>query len=300
MIKKYQSNLILIFLITILTLYIVNSNLITTGILDYTKLFFTKLFPTSFIIFTISSLLINYQLIEFLSKTIKSNCSIIYITIMSMVSGFPSGAKYTKELYEKNYISKEDGNYLLTYTHFPNPIFILGPVNKIIKDKRITLILFASILLSNLIVSLIFKHKTNETKLPKYNQENFSKALNNAIFSSLKTIILVYGTSLFFYLISLILTHYFKLFPILYCLINGFFDLTKGIFSTTIISSTTIKSLLILLFISFGSISIHIQIKSILSDTLLNYKNFIIGRFISTILSLIIYIVLLFSFKIAI
>ena len=200
--KKYQSNLILMFLITILTLYIVNSNLIIIGIIDYTKLFLTKLFPTSFIIFTISSLLINYQLIELLSHITKSNCSIIYVTIMSMISGFPSGTKYTKELYEKNYITKDIGNYLLTYTHFPNPLFVLGPVKAIIKNQIITIKLFVALILSNLIISIIFKRKSTLTELPKYSQESFSKSLNKAIFSSLKTIILVYGTSLFFYLIS--------------------------------------------------------------------------------------------------
>lgn len=284
--KSYQSSLILIILITILTLYIINSSLITEGILDYTKLFITKLFPTSFLLFTFSSLLINYQLIDTIAKITKKNSSTLYITIMSLISGFPSGTKYTVELFNKNYINQKTANYLLTYTHFPNPLFILGPVNVLIGNTKTTIKLLFSLLISNFLIALFLYKKSPQTPLPKTEQASFPKALNEAIISTTKTLILIYGTSLFFYLISLIIIHYISLTPITYILINGIFDLTKGIFSTSIISSVIIKAILIIIFISFGSISIHIQIKSILADTSLNYKNFLLGRIFSTLISL--------------
>lgn len=287
--KSYQSSLILIILITILTLYIINSSLITEGILDYTKLFITKLFPTSFLLFTFSSLLINYQLIDTIAKITKKNSSTLYITIMSLISGFPSGPKYTVELFNKNYINQKTANYLLTYTHFPNPLFILGPVNVLIGNTKTTIKLLFSLLISNFLIALFLYKKSPQTLLPKNEQTSFPKALNEAIISTTKTLILIYGTSLFFYLISLLIIHYIPLTPITYILINGIFDLTKGIFSTSIISSTLIKAILIITFISFGSISIHIQIKSILSDTSLNYKNFLLGRIFSTLISLFIF-----------
>lgn len=291
--KKYQSNLILIFLITCLTLYIVNSNIITVGIIDYTKLFLTKLFPTSFLLFTFSSLLINYKLIENLSYILKSSSAIFYITIMSMISGFPSGPKYTKELLEEGYIDKDTGEYLLKFTHFPNPLFILGPVNTILNENSIAIKLLLSLILSNLLISFLPHKKPPLYILPKNKPILFSKALNQAIYSSLKTIVLIYGTSLFFYLISLLITNYVNLTPITYIIINGIFDLTKGIFSTTLLSSTLLRALLIICFISFGSLSIHIQIKSILADTNLNYKTFLKGRLISTLASIIIFLLLL-------
>lgn len=209
---------------------------------------------------------------------------------MSIISGFPSGPKYTKELYEKNYISKETANYLLTYTHFPNPLFVLGPVSTLI-NNAIAIKLLLSIIISNFIVAIAFHKKTPEISLPKNKCLSFPKALNEAVTSSLKTIILIYGTSLFFYLISLMITNYISLPPISYITTNAIFDLTKGIFSTSILKSNTQKALLILTFISFGSISIHTQIKSILSDAL-NYKYFLLGRIISTIIAIIIFLIL--------
>ena len=289
--KKSKSNLILLFLIIMLTLYIINSELIISSTLTYTTLFITKLFPTSFLIYIISSLLINYGLIEVLSN-ISKKPAILYITTISIISGFPSGPKYIKDIYSKKYIDSKTSNLLLTFTHFPNPIFVLGSIATIV-TKKYSIYILISILLSNFIIYLFLYPKTSSKFISNTKQESFSKCLSLSITSTLKLLAIVYGTSLFFYLIALIITTHLKLSPILFSITNGIFDLTKGIFSTTIISSNIIKSLLIIIFISFGSLSIHIQIKSILSDTDLKYKNFLYGRIISTILSLLIFLLLI-------
>ena len=289
--KSYKTHLILIFLITILTLYLVNSKLVISSILDYTELFITKLFPTSFLIYTIASLLINYQILELLSHITKSP-STLYVIIMSMISGFPSGPKYIKDLYKNNYLSKNTSNYLLKFTHFPNPLFILGSVSLLLKSNTLAIKILISLLLSNLIIALITKKKSESEIMPLTKQKTFSESLTQAILSSFKLQLLVYGTNIFFFLISVILTSLIKTTPITFILINGFFDLIKGIYSTTLITSSLIKSLLIIAFTSFGSLSIHIQIKSILSDTNLSYTNFLQGRIISTILAIIIFILI--------
>ncbi len=289
--KTFKSNLILLILIILLTLYLVNSQLILTAILEYTNLFLTKLFPTSFLIYIIASLLINYGLINELAKFNK-HPAITYILIISIISGFPSGPKYIKDLFEKGYLDTPTSNYLLTFTHFPNPLFVLGSISSIV-SFNIALKILLSIILSNLIISFLFRKNKTASLLPQTTSTSFSKCLSDAILSSLKTLLLVYGTSVFFYIISFLITTYFNFSPLFYVLITGFFDLTKGIFSTTIISSTLLKAVLIIIFITMGSASIHIQIKSILSDTNLNYKNFLSGRIISTFLSLIIFFILL-------
>ena len=116
--KKYQNKtIIILLLLLLLILYTINSPLVIKSIISYTKLFLTKLFPTNFIFFIMSTILIEQGLIELLSKKIKLNGSIFYVTIMSILSGIPSGAKYTKDLLDKNIISQKTANYLITYTH---------------------------------------------------------------------------------------------------------------------------------------------------------------------------------------
>ena len=285
--KTFKTILILVTLLVFLILNLINSKYIINNFLDYTNLFITKLLPVIFINFVISSLLIEYGIVELL----PINISEVYVFILSLISGFPSGAKYTKELLEVDGINKNEANNIILYSHFPNPMFIFGTINLILNDYNLCLKLFISILFSNFIIFLFTKKKIKVKSNNYTYPHNFSSVLNKAIYSSIKTIILIYGTSIFFYLISCIITKYISFNPYIYVLISGIFDLTKGVFSTSIIHNTFIRSIFILIFISFGSLSIHMQVKSILEDTYL-YKSFIKGRIIGTILSLIIFLII--------
>ena len=53
-----------------------------------------------------------------------------------------------------------------------------------------------------------------------------------------------------------------------------------------------IKAALIISFISLGSLSIHMQVKSIINDSNIKYKNFLISRLEQMILANIIFIIL--------
>ena len=293
MLKKYQSSFTLITLFTILILYLINSNLIIKEFLDYTNIFITKLFPTTFIIYIFSHLFIEYGITNKLNKVLKKYSSSFYIIIMSMLSGFPSGPKYIKDLLSKNYITEDLANYLIYFTHFPNPLFFLGTISKIINNNKLTIIIFISLILSNFITALIIKKPKYNYIIHNYqNIKDFSSIISKAIIEALKISILIYGTSIFFYLISVILNNYLQLSLTNYILLNSLFDLTKGITLSSMITNKTIKSIFIIILISIGSININIQIKSILTDTNIKYKNFIKGRIISTFFALIIFLLL--------
>lgn len=284
--KTYKTIILLVSLITLLVIYFFNSEYIIKCFLDYNELFYTKLFPVSFIFFILSTILIEYKILDIIPININS----IYVYLLSFISGFPSGAKYTKELLNNDNITKKEASTLLLFSHFPNPLFVLGPISLVL-NKKICIKLLLSIILSNLLILLFTKkHKKKNNSIIYPN--SFSNVLKKSIYKSIKTIILIYGTSIFFYLISSIIIKYFTFNPYYYVLLSGTFDLTKGIFSTTIINDIIIRSIFILIFISFGSISIHMQVKSILEDTSL-YKSFIKGRIIGTILAIIIFLLLI-------
>lgn len=292
--KNKTSNIILFVLICLTILYLSNSVLITNQILIYTKLFIEKLFPSSFLFFTLSSLLIEYNAIEYLTKILHKNGATLYVTLMSLISGFPSGSIYTTKLLKKNLITEKTANYLIKFTHFPNPVFILGPISLLFPNKNYAHKILISIVLANFIIALITNPK--EKQLIKKDQQEypvFSKALTKATLSSLKTIILIYGTSIFLYLIITIVNHYCKMSLIYYILLNGIFDLTNGVFLTSLISNHIIKGIIIIFFFCFGSISVHLQTKSIISDTKIKYTNFLIGRIFQIILAILIFLTII-------
>lgn len=290
--KNFKNTTILVILSITIILYLINANYVIDNIIEYSKLFFTKIFPVSFIFFTFSTLLIDYGLINIFNKYLHINASNIYVFILSMISGFPSGAKYTKELLKQKYISKEDANKIIMYAHFPNPLFILGSVNLVLNDKILSLKILLSIIISNLIILILNKNTKSTINQNYIYPSSFQESLTKAIKNTFEIILLIYGTSLFFNSLSTIISKYLILNKYLYILINGIFDLTKGVFSTILIENNIIKSLFITLFISFGGISINMQVKSIISNTEIKYINFIKGRVLSTILSLIILLLL--------
>lgn len=290
--KTYQRLTIIIFLLVLLTLYTINSSLIIKSILEYTKLFITRLFPTNFIFFVLSTILIDQGLIELINNKLKLDGSVFYVTIMSILSGIPSGSKYTKDLLEKEIIEEKTANYLLSFTHFPNPMFVLSTVTTLINSK-IALKILITLILSNLIIAFIFKPKKKEVyKANSSISNDFSSSLAKAILDAIKVIIIIYGTSVFFYLITVIINKYLTLTVFSHVILNGIFDLTKGLFSTILISNELLRSLLIIIFFAFGSLSIHIQVKSIISNTSLKYKKFILGRILQIIISIPLFLLL--------
>lgn len=289
--KKNYQRLILLTLLVLLISYLLNATIIVKSIIEYTNLFITKLFPTSFIIYIISSILIDYGIINEISK-LKLNGNVFYVTLMSLISGFPSGAKYTKELLDKDLITTNTANYLIMYTSFPNPIFILGSVSSIL-NKALALKILIAIIISNFFIAFLFRSKIEPSKVfTNHSNSDFSLSLKNATYSAIKTLLIVYSSSLFFYLITVIINHYITLSPINYIILNGIFDLTKGIFSTPIIANINIRAIIILILLSIGSISIHIQTKSIIADTSIKYKNYLLARILQTIFALIIFFIL--------
>ena len=78
---------------------------------------------------------------------------------MSMLSGFPSGAKYIKTLLDKGSIDLDEANYLIVFTHFANPLFVLTVTKGIFKNTTLSYIILICMYLSNLILGLIVRPK---------------------------------------------------------------------------------------------------------------------------------------------
>ena len=290
--KTYKTILILVTLIFFLLMYLFNSEYIINCILEYSILFLTKFFPVSFLFFIFSSLLLDFGFIIYIERIFKIKSTNIFLFLVSMISGFPSGSKYTCELLDNGYIDLETANKYIMFSHFPNPLFILGPISSILNDNYLSFSILFSIIMSNLLI-MLFCSKSNYGFSNYSISNNFSKSLSKAIHSSFDIIINIYGISLFFYLISCIITNTFICDGYLYVIICGLFDLTKGTFSTIFISNITIRACFILFFIVFGSLSIHMQVNSILIGNNIKYKNFFIGRIIGLLISFSIFFILL-------
>ena len=283
--NKLYKLTVIIFLILIF----IKKDIMYTTIYETTLIWFKNIVPNLFPMFIITSYIINSNLIfnicNILGKTFKKifNTSIygVYVFILSLFTGSPSNAKYIKDLLDNNLISKDESNKLLLFTLNYNPILILTLLNQYLQKNTSYLILLI-IILSNVILGLLNRNIKYNIPTNKYNIKK--NALSIIIKNTIDTLLMILGTLIFFnILLSLIPINniYIK------NIVNGFLEITTALKDLKNINfNYNIKVLLSTIYLSFGSLSIHMQIKSILPDT--NYKLFLKNKLISIIISIII------------
>ena len=284
--KNCKSVLLLVSLLGLLFYSLFHTSFIVKEILFYTELFIRKVFPTSFIFLLLSYLLMDYHIFSYLEPYIPDKG--LYFLLMAMISGYPTGSIFVKDALEGGEITIEEADEIIQYAHFPNPLFVIYQVG-IIMQKRISYIFYFIIFMSNFFIYLFSKHHKKDKTFRNIVTPNFSHSLSNSLLKVFKVLILIYGTSIFFYLISCIIRGYFSSY--LYVFFSGLFDLTNGVVSVRILSDSFIQGIYLFFFIVFGSLSIHLQIKSILSDTLISYSSFVKGRILSFLLCILLWVI---------
>ncbi len=281
--KKKYLNLILISLVFLFIYFIfTHKSLITTNIINSSKLFFYKVFPSLFPMFILSSILISLNTPYYLSKIIKypkTSSLSIYVLTLSLISGTPSNAFIVNELIKQKNITPQTASSLLTFSLFTNPFFLLNMLSIIFPLDIVIKIIIAAYL-PNLIL-MFFTPLKDPLPLSK-KDPSYSNIIPNAINKSITTLITILGTIVFFNLLTLLL-------PFKYQILSGFLELTNGLnILPTLNIALNIKAYLALSYISFGGLSIIMQIKSILNETQTSIKPFLKSRLYHLILSFLI------------
>ena len=299
--KKYQELFaVLIILFIYLSIFINPSLIIESGISSI-NIFKTKLFPSIFPFFVLASLLLELGIATKISNKlnpifkrlfhVEGNSS--FIILVSIISGFPSGSKYVVESYKNKTIDKTTANYLLTFTHFANPLFILGTCGLILNSLSLAYKILIIQIISNLILGIILRPKEiiSSKKINNYQNKSFLEALPKAINDDIKLLLFMLGSITFFMFFSKLLTSFLSLNPFFETIITGILDMTSGISLVPSIDTTNyIRGLLVLTFITFGSFSVHLQVLNNIKEEDLEYKYFFFGRIIETSIALLLYI----------
>ena len=301
--KKVKNFIFIIFFLYIILQIFLNNQLVHDSIFFGYNLFIYNVLPNLFPFLVISNLLINYGFVEIcykvfnkiMTKMFRISGNGAFIFIMSLLTGFPSNAKYTKELYENNKIDEVEGSKILMFTHFSNPLFIIGTISTFI-NKKVALTILLCHYLGNIIIGLIFrnsfitKKNNNITKIAK---ENFGIVFSKSIISTINTLLLIFGTMISFLIISTIVKNNLHLNAFSNALISGILEMTQGLKYVSLLNiNYKIKAILMTIFISFGGISVHTQVLSIISDTKIKYQPFLIARLLhASISSLLVYFI---------
>ena len=223
----------------------------------------------------------------------------------SLISGFPSGSKYVKDLLDKNLISENDANYLIMFTHYSNPLFIVSTIGILLLNnvKAGYIILFSHII-SNILIAFIFRQKKKISykkerltfiidKIIDKKKEKFITTLINSIWKSFKVLVNMLGIIMFFLIITTLINNILNLGFLSKALLSGFLEMTQGVkYIASSNLSLNIKMAIIGSIISFSGLSVHFQVKSIIDESKIKYKNFLKARIIQAFLCFFITLIL--------
>ena len=119
---------------------------------------------------------------------------------------------------------------------------------------------------------------------------NFGKIFTKSIIDSLNTTFLLLGVVTCFLVLTTILQSMIPMEDFVKIFLSGLLEMTQGIkLVGTSSFSLFFKGLLILVFLSFGGFSIHMQVLSFLSEQNLRYFPYFWSRILQVILASILY-----------
>ena len=160
--------LICISISVLIVLFAANINLSLNAAIEGSKLWYKAILPTTFPFVVICNLLIYYDGISLYSKipgplickplNLSENCS--FPIVASLLCGYPLGAKYCVDLYNMNYLDKEEYIRLLNIASNVGPIFLIGSVaTALLNNVYFGYILLASSYLSIIFIGIITKKR---------------------------------------------------------------------------------------------------------------------------------------------
>lgn len=304
--KKSMSNIgSMLIIIFLLINILIHPNYVSSATSLAFDIWKNNLFPFLFPMFVISEVMISLNAIDIFSdlgnniitKLFKVKKEGTFILIMSMLSGFPSSAKYINSMYEKGILNDNDASKILMFAHFSNPLFIIGTISStFLGNIKLAKLIFLSHYLTNILIGIMFRNynpikKENNLSSFKYNctkesSKSLGVILGTAIINSINTLLLILGTISIFLLITTILNSTIDLGNTGNAIINGIIEMSQGLKYVSMLEiSLRLKTTLSVMIISFGGLSVHLQVMSILSNTKVKYLPFLLSRIIHTLIA---------------
>ena len=211
------------------------------------------------------------------------------VFLISMLSGYPTGARIISSLYSKNSISKDTAEHMLSFCNNPGAVFIISAVSSSILSDRASAPFFLAIciyssLLTGFIYNLLFPCRYKSYMKPLVSAKS---GIYDSLSSSVKSILLVGGCIIFF---SVVTEAFMNIIPEDYKavggIIGGMLEFTRGISLTAASGySPKIAYSLIAAILCWGGFSVHLQTLAVIGESDINIKKYIVCKAFSSVVA---------------
>lgn len=288
------------------------------------SIFFCSVLPSLLPFVFLSKLLTDLGFVSKLSKIFEKPIKKLfglppisaYVFLMSILCGYPMGAKIVGDLHEKGAITSDDAKHIVALCSTSGPIFVIGVVGcSMLKSYKLGALIFAAHILSAIFCGLVFRNykykQTQKVQTSSTSAENLlAGATTSTIFSVLTVAIYV---SIFYMVIDMaydikILAFGAKAFEKVLALFgvpsvfssamaSGTIEMTRGLYELSLVSGLdTYKLALASGVISFGGLSVILQSITFLSKTKTNALYLVLVKSVHMVLSILLAVILAWIF----
>ena len=216
----------------------------------------------------------------------------IFVIFFGFLCGFPLGAKCAVDLYKQGKLSKENAQYLVSFSNNPGPAYMLGFfMGKIRPDCSVfyaLFVLYGLPLLYGLVLRYTVYKKIldNEykTALNKSRNTSFVNLLNvlpDVIHDSLIQITMLGGYMILFNALRIIPHLLFRNMTGLYIAAQSLIEISGGLLCVNTISpQNTLKTVVLFAVYSFNGLCCHFQTFSLLQNTPVSAQKYMLHKII--------------------
>ncbi len=292
--------------------------------LEGVKLWALVVLPSLLPFFFFTSLLAKIGATERMARTLKNPCEQIFGTsgyaayafLMSILSGYPVGAKIIGDLGEKGLIDETDATKMSAFCSTSGPLFIVGSVSVgMFGSVAAGKLLFLAHTLSALITGVIFRfyRQTKKTTtsadknapqtvrpsvLPAKKKDETDNVLYDCVYSSVVSLATVGGFICVFYVLADIFQNLDILYPLwkTLCFITknealskafsyGLIECTRGCKMLALCGLSTYSLAFASSLIAFGGVSVLVQSVCFLKKANVKISVFLLAKTVQTVIS---------------
>ena len=294
------------------------SSVVLDGINLWVSCVLPSLFPYFFITAVLSKLKmtskISSHLSPFTKRFFNTGGAVGYAFFISLISGYPTGAKMVSDLKEKGLLSEIESIRASAVCSTSSPMFLIGSVGNLMFGSAIFgILLFLVHILSALTIGFIFSFykKGNDFSKPApfISAEQTDNILYESVFSAVTSVLVVGGLIVIFYLFSEVLLRIGMLTPLINGLnlivgnqtsakgiILGALECTSGLKTLSIIGISTLSLPLCALICGFGGFSVIMQSVAYLKKAKLKTAPFVFSKLLSAVVNFIYALIASFIF----
>ncbi len=287
--------------------------------LDGIKIFAVNVLPALLPFFFFTKILSSLGAGNLLGKMLYKPCLKLYNTsgsggyiyVMSVLSGYPVGAKLLADFTTGGYLSKDDAKTIMSYTSTSGPMFIVGSVGAVMLcNKTAGYVILLSHLVSALLNGLIYRNKRESTQNDSLIRiETADNVLSESVYSAVISVAIAGSYVAIFYTCAYMLkdfgvidaiSNFFNLFlndvVLSDGLAFGLIEMTGGCLALSK-SVSFLRIPLICAIVSFGGLSVTLQSLTFLEPCGIKPMRYLLCKLTQSIIAfLICYIIVRFIY----